>query len=152
MNRKARFALPVALLLFHQLAFADALLNKCTDGKEITYTDKTCEKLGLTNAGPINRDNVTIVPATRIPAMPQSGNTHEDKQNAAPVAADTDVYQCTNYFGLISFSDSPCKEVSFVPQLKTYVPATQMSVSHKVACEAIGSDSDVKSRSSLSCP
>jgi hypothetical protein len=149
MNRKARFALPVALFFFHPLAYADAMLNKCTDGKEITYTDKTCEKLGLTNAGPINRETVTIVPATRISPMPHA---MEDTQAASAATADADVYQCTNYFGVISFSGSPCKEVSFVPPLKTYVPATQMTVSHKVACEAINSDPDIKSRSSLSCP
>ncbi|MEJ1959175.1 MAG: hypothetical protein WDM70_06710 [Nitrosomonadales bacterium] len=32
---------------------AETTLNKCTDGSQITYTDKPCEKLGLKDAGPI---------------------------------------------------------------------------------------------------
>lgn len=153
MNTKIRLVLSIALCFCHQLAFADAILNKCTDGKEITYTDKACEKLGLTNAGPINRETVTIVPATRITPMPQSRGDRQDAElPASQVAADVDVYQCTSYFGVVSFSGSPCTGANFVPQLKAYVPAQQQTVKRDQACETINADSEIKSRSSLSCP
>jgi hypothetical protein len=153
MVTKARFALPIALFFCHQLSCADTILNKCTDGKEITYTDKPCEKLGLDNAGPISRETVTIVPATRIPQMPQkSGDKQAADQPESQVAAEAEVYQCTNYFGAISFSDSPCTGAAFVPQLKAYVPARQQTVSRAQACEKINADPEIKSLSSLSCP
>ena len=155
MNGKARLALPIALFFFHQFAWADGTLNKCTDGKEITYTDKPCEKLGLTSAGPINRETVTIVPATRFTAAPKNTRAEEEKQSDSQPASATeesDAYQCTSYFGTVSFSSSPCTGASFVPQLKAYVPAKQETVSHKQACETLSDDPDIKSRSNLTCP
>lgn len=65
MPRLARFGLPLAIFFCLPIPDAEAGLNKCTDGKRITYTTEPCEKTGLTSAGPI-KDAVTVMPATRI--------------------------------------------------------------------------------------
>ena len=65
MPRLARLGLPLAIFFCLPIPDAEAVLNKCTDGKQITYTTEPCEKTGLTSAGPI-KDAVTVMPATRI--------------------------------------------------------------------------------------
>jgi hypothetical protein len=46
-------------------------MNKCTNGKQITYTSEPCEKLGLQTAGPI-KDAVTVVPVAPRPRQTPS--------------------------------------------------------------------------------
>ena len=57
-------------------SYAETVLNKCTDGKQITYTDKPCEKLGLTGAGPISNSvtETLAAPATQV----RQNKSHED--------------------------------------------------------------------------
>lgn len=155
MRYKTRLALMAALLagIFPP---AQAAINKCTDGESITYTDKPCERLGLKDAGPL-KDTVTYTPAVPVPAVmpPASVNSQNGAADASvqpAAAADANVYQCTNYYGVVTFSASPCAEVSFVPQLKTYVPAQQQRVPRGEACEKIGADADLKARSNIPCP
>ena len=76
MLRPALLALSVAIFFGYQTSFADSILNKCTDGNRITYTDKPCEKLGLQDAGPIN-NTVTEIIAPPKPQIPQ----HEAQAN-----------------------------------------------------------------------
>jgi hypothetical protein len=47
---------------------AQAGLNKCTDGKQITYTTEPCEEAGLSSAGPI-KNAVTVMPL--LPKTPK---------------------------------------------------------------------------------
>lgn len=61
MLKLIRLALPLAISCCYPIADAEAALNKCTDGKQITYTTDPCEKSGLVSAGPI-KDAVTVVP------------------------------------------------------------------------------------------
>ncbi len=61
MLKPAHLGLSIALLFCHSMPNAEASLNKCTDGKQITYTTEPCEKTGLSSAGPI-KDAVTVVP------------------------------------------------------------------------------------------
>lgn len=153
MRYKIRHAL-IAMLLAGFLPSVHAAINKCTDGESITYTDKPCEKLGLKDAGPL-KDTVTYTHAMPVPAAAPapkaSGQGGAADTAQEPAAPDANVYQCTNYYGVVSFSGSPCTESSFVPQLKTYVPAQQQTVTKGVACEKIGADADLKARSSISC-
>ena len=51
MLRHAHLGLSVALLFCFQVSSAEASMNKCTDGKQITYTNEPCEKMGLKSAG-----------------------------------------------------------------------------------------------------
>lgn len=149
MLKQTRFILSAALLFCHQLSCAETVMNKCTDGKTITYTDKPCEKLGLTGAGPI-QDTVTIMPASPLRYIKKEA---PEAEPAVPSAAkEGEAYQCTNFYGVVSFSSKPCTEASFVPQLKAYVPAQQQAVSQSQACEKISADANLKSRSNLSCP
>ena len=60
---------------------AETILNKCTDGKLITYTDKPCGKLGLTDAGPI-KNTVTIVPVFSQTEVPRNKSREEDVSKA----------------------------------------------------------------------
>jgi hypothetical protein len=52
-------------------------MNKCTDGKQMTYTREPCEKLGLNTAGPI-KDAVTVVPVAPKPQKDTSENSGEE--------------------------------------------------------------------------
>jgi len=144
------FGLSIALLFCYQISYAESNMNKCTDGKQITYTDKPCEKLGLKDAGPLNT-TVTIVPATPIPASikakaPQS-KPHEE---AASAVAESDIYQCTTANNLVSYSSSPCPKTSLLPQ-GFYAPIQQETMSRKLACEKIAANPDANS-GGLSCP
>lgn len=76
MLRSVLFTLPVAIFCGYQTSFADSILNKCTDGNRLTYTDKPCEKLGLQDAGPLN-NTVTEIIAPPHPQIPQ----HEAQAN-----------------------------------------------------------------------
>jgi hypothetical protein len=145
-------ALFAALFLFHQPVFADPQLNKCTDGKELTYTDKPCEKLGLQNAGPINRDTITILPALQMPPLSPYKPPPEE-QPVQPVSSPgPEVYECTSVYGIVSYSSTPCKGAYFVPQLRSYAADRQQAVSQDDACKKINADPDTKARSSLTCP
>jgi len=80
MFKPAILSLPIAMLFCCQLCSAQSNMNKCSDGTQITYTDKTCKKLGLKPAGPI-KNTVTIVPAITI--KPPHVLTPIAKQNIA---------------------------------------------------------------------
>ena len=91
MLRHAHLGLSVALLFCFQVSSAEAGMNKCTDGKQITYTNEPCEKMGLKSAGPI-KDAVTVMPAVPIPQKENSenpgkdhGENNETPKNKAPM-------------------------------------------------------------------
>ena len=81
MLRPSHLGLSIALFFCYPLAHAEPTTNKCTDGKQITYANMACEKLGLKSAGPV-KDAVTVVPA---PPKPQNnpsenqGKEHDGK-------------------------------------------------------------------------
>ena len=151
---KIHCVLAITLFFCCQLACAESTMNKCTDGTEITYTDKPCEKLGLKNAGPI-KYTVTITPASPISDVPQN-KVHEmdGAVNNAPVPSvvDSDIYQCTAYFGVVSFSSEPCPKFSFIPQLGYNKPVQQQKVSLKSACEKISANPGSRILGGISCP
>lgn len=153
MLRLIHFVLPVALFFCQQIASAESIMNKCTDGTEITYTDKPCEKLGLKNAGPI-KYNVTITPAVPVTQIPQRARAKDASGTGAPASAEvnSDVYQCTAYNGIVSYSSSPCPEASFIPQLGFNKPVQQQTISRKSACEKMSANPEASSGSSISCP
>jgi hypothetical protein len=76
MKPSSLIALAILLAIPPAWVSAESILNKCTDGKQITYTDKPCEKLGLKGAGPI-KDTVTIVTVSSKPEVPLN-KSHED--------------------------------------------------------------------------
>jgi len=85
MPRLARLGLSLAIFFCLPIPDAEAALNKCTDGKQITYTTDPCEKTGLTSAGPI-KEAVTVMPATRILLKDSSekpGKAREEKEEAS---------------------------------------------------------------------
>lgn len=87
------FVLFAVLILYYPTAQAESTTNKCTDGKQITYANMPCEKLGLTSAGKI-KDAVTVVPATpkaktKPPENSDSAQS-EGKDVAAAVVAEGD--------------------------------------------------------------
>jgi hypothetical protein len=60
-------------------------MNKCTDGRQITYTNEPCEKMGLNSAGPI-KDAVTVVhflPKTQGDPSGKSGRDGVDGDGVA---------------------------------------------------------------------
>jgi len=69
MMKHALAGLFITVLLSYPVSQAEASMNKCTDGRQTTYTNEPCEKLGLNSAGPI-KYMVTIVP---VAAKPQAG-------------------------------------------------------------------------------
>ena len=144
----------IALIFSSQLNYADSVMNKCTDGREITYTDKPCEKLGLTSAGPLNY-SVTIIPAIPVPKAPR--DKVKAKDIAAPEApassvVESDAYKCTTYYGVVSYSSSPSPASSYVVQLRSNRPVQQQSISRKAACENISANPEASSGNSVSCP
>jgi len=94
MPRLARLGLSLAIFFCLPIPDAEAALNKCTDGKQITYTTDPCEKTGLTSAGPI-KEAVTVMPATRTPLKDstEKPGTREEKEevsgNQAPMNDDS---------------------------------------------------------------
>lgn len=81
----------VALLLFASTFNAEAKMNKCTNGKQITYTTEPCEDTGLKPAGPI-KNAVTvmaIVPKTEN-ADPKKAEKDGDIGDEAPVPSNMD--------------------------------------------------------------
>ena len=125
-------------------------MNKCTDGKQITYSDVSCEKLGLTVSGSINKDYVTIVPAAPVPVSPSRASTNNNtRETVAPAANDIqNAYQCTTANGLVTFSSTPCPKTGMLPQ-GYYAPIQQESVTREQACDAIKANG--YSSSGLSC-
>ena len=85
MSRTARLGLSVAVLFFCPMSSAEAVVNKCTDGRQITYTTEPCEKMGLNSAGPI-KDAVTVMPLAPKPRDDASGKTDKESRgnNNAP--------------------------------------------------------------------
>jgi len=90
MLRPAHLGLSLALFFCFPIANAEAGMNKCTDGKQITYTNEPCEKLGLTSAGPI-KEGVTVmpfVPKTQNDSSENSGKNrdagNDSPRNTAP--------------------------------------------------------------------
>lgn len=127
-------------------------MNKCTDGKQLTYTDKACEKLGLKDAGTIN-PTVTIVPAFQIPA-PAKREAPQNKSresNVSPSAPDSEAYQCTTHNGAVSYSNTPCPKFSLLAE-GVFAPVQQEVISKKQACDKVGAEGDANSAGSLSCP
>jgi hypothetical protein len=59
-------------------------MNKCTDGIQITYTDKPCEKLGLKDGGTL-KDTVTILPTAPISQDPDKVPEGNNSNTAATV-------------------------------------------------------------------
>ena len=151
MFRPTHFGLSIALFFCYQISYAESIMNKCTDGKQITYTDKPCGKLGLTDAGPL-KTTVTIVPASPIHDSDKhiSPQNNSPKNDASPASADNDVYQCTTSNGLVSYSSNPCPKSSLLPQ-GFYAPIQQETISRKQACEKIGANPEANSGSDLSC-
>lgn len=84
MPRHAYLGLPIALFLCYPVSNAEAV-NKCTDGRQITYTNEPCEKTGLTSAGPI-KDAVTVMPLIPKNQIDPSGKSDKDslKSNDVP--------------------------------------------------------------------
>ena len=87
-----RSLLFIMIFSSYPTANAESVTNKCTDGKQITYANLPCEKLGLKPAGPI-KDGVTVVPAApkpkKIPTENSStdsdhSDNHGDNQGADP--------------------------------------------------------------------
>jgi hypothetical protein len=147
MMRVIRFILSIALLFCFQIVCAESIMNKCTDGAAITYTDKPCEKLGLKGAGPIDY-NVTITPGFSLPqASLDRINTKDVATDETPVfsVVDSDVYQCTEYYNIVFYSSSPCPKFSFVPRLGYNKPVVQQIIRLHSASEAY-------SGSSITCP
>ena len=142
----------ITLTIVCKLVFADVVMNKCTDGTQITYTDKACEKLGLKSAGPLNY-SVTIIPATPLPKT--SRNRDKDwSESVEPVSSvlESEAYKCTTYYGVISYSSSPCPASSYVVQLHSNRPVQQQTISRKAACENISAYPDASSGNSILCP
>lgn len=83
--RTAGLGLSVAVLFFCPMSGAEAVMNKCTDGRQITYTNEPCEKMGLNSAGPI-KDAVTVMPLVSKPKDDASGKTGKEPgdNNNAP--------------------------------------------------------------------
>jgi hypothetical protein len=78
MLKLARIGLSLAIFFCFPMHYAEARMNKCTDGKQITYTTEPCEKTGLSSAGPI-KDAVTVMPAAPKPqkdSSEKSGKEH----------------------------------------------------------------------------
>jgi hypothetical protein len=88
MLKRSHIGLSIALLVCYPMSNAEATMNKCTDGRQITYTNEPCEKMGLNSAGPI-KDAVTVMPL--IPKTP--GNTPEKsgKDGAESNSAQKDI-------------------------------------------------------------
>lgn len=63
MPKLARIVLSIALIFCSPISNAESSMNKCTDGKRITYTNEPCGKIGLNSAGPI-KNAVTVLPVT----------------------------------------------------------------------------------------
>jgi len=91
MLKRAPLGLSVALLFCYPVSNAEAGMNKCTDGRRITYTTEPCEKAGLNSAGPI-KDAVTVMPiAPRLQKEPleksgqEQGNGGNKQNYKAPV-------------------------------------------------------------------
>lgn len=74
---RAAAVISVVLFFFAPTFSAEARMNKCTDGKQITYTTEPCENTGLKPAGPI-KDAVTV-----MPLMPKIQNADSAKQEKA---------------------------------------------------------------------
>jgi len=85
MQRHAHLGLTLAILFSYPAPDAEAAMNKCTDGKQITYTNEPCEKTGLKPAGPI-KDAVTVMPLVPRPENDSSGKTGktEGDESKAP--------------------------------------------------------------------
>ena len=60
---------------------AETIMNKCTDGIRLTYTDKPCEKLGLKVVGPINNAVTEIITA---PDQDKSHGNDKSDPEATP--------------------------------------------------------------------
>lgn len=76
-RRAAVVASLCALALLWPADAAAAELYKCTDGKQVTYSSASCEKLGLRSAGQI-KDKLTVVPAERRAAQTAQPKKKDD--------------------------------------------------------------------------
>jgi len=90
MLKASYLGLFIALLFCRSNAYAESTANKCTDGKQITYANMPCEKLGLKSIGPV-KDAVIVVPATKIPkknppADPEKKHFEKNDAQAAGVS------------------------------------------------------------------
>lgn len=78
------------LVLGSQFVLAQTGLYKCTDGKSITYSSSSCEKIGLKPGGEV-RDRLTVVPgaqpASKSSQPQQKANTEDEEQRARKAAS-----------------------------------------------------------------
>jgi len=77
MLNRAHLGLSIALSFCFPIYSAEAGMNKCTDGRQITYTTDPCEKTGLNPAGPI-KDAVTVIPLIPKTQGDSSGKSGKD--------------------------------------------------------------------------
>lgn len=84
MLKPAHFGLSIALFFCIPIPNAEAGMNKCTDGSQITYTNEPCEKTGLTSAGPI-KDAVTVMPLIPKNQTESSGKSDKDSEEGNSV-------------------------------------------------------------------
>jgi hypothetical protein len=110
MLKSAHLGLFVALFLGYSIADAEASMNKCTDGKQITYTNEPCEKTGLKAAGPI-KDSVTVVPAAPVPKKELSENLDKDHSEGSEISGKK-----------VSINDDSGTEVPRAPAIKPVSP------------------------------
>ena len=73
MLKLPRLELSIVIIFLCPLAHAENTTNKCTDGKQVTYANMPCEKLGLNSVGPV-KNAVTIIPAPPKPKKPPPEN------------------------------------------------------------------------------
>ena len=78
MFKRAHLGLYIAIFFCYPISSVEAAMNKCTDGKQITYTTEPCEKAGLNSAGPI-KDAVTVMPL--IPKTQDGPSEKSGKDN-----------------------------------------------------------------------
>jgi hypothetical protein len=89
MLKHSHLGLSCVLIFCYPVAHAESTTNKCTDGKNVTYANMPCEKLGLKTIGPV-KNTITVVPATQKPEenlSENSGKQDGDKNEASGVAA-----------------------------------------------------------------
>jgi hypothetical protein len=84
MKPSSLLTLAALLGIFPACVSAETILNKCTDGIQITYTDKPCEKLGLKDGGTI-KNTVTIISTTPIFQVPLKVHKNDNSGAAATI-------------------------------------------------------------------
>ncbi len=110
MLKSAHLGLFAVLFFCYSIADADASMNKCTDGKQMTYTNEPCEKTGLNAAGPI-KDSVTVVPAATVSKKESSENSGKEHAEGSEISGKK-----------VSMNDDSGTEVPRAPAIKPVSP------------------------------